>query len=76
MDYTERRAREFLQLPCLGEMECTMDGNEFYCGYYAGCICEDCICNFRTCNGYIDPRTDQPVSEKIRKRMAKMILDD
>jgi len=57
-------------------MECTMDGNEFYCGYYAGCICEDCICNFRTCNGYIDPRTDQPVSEKIRKRMAKMILDD
>lgn len=72
MDYTERRARELLRLPCDGYMEYTMDGNEFSCGYGSGCICEDCICNFHNCGGYIDPRTDKPVSEKIRAKMKEI----
>lgn len=71
--YTEKKAVELLRLPCEGYMEYTMDGNEYECGYYPTCICEDCICNFESCHGHIDPRTGHSVSDKILDKMREIV---
>lgn len=72
MDYTTRKAMELLALPCRGYEDNTPNGADYDCEYPAGCLCEDCICNFVECDGYIDPRTDHHVSDKILSRMREL----
>lgn len=48
---------------CLMSHTSTTDGEEFDCAYPdSPTFCEDCLCNYRTTGGIIDPRTGKKIS--------------